>query len=172
MRRLYLSLTLALAAFALPAVALAMDTITNDGSLVVTKASGTLVLQANGTFFARVNGTVRIRSLSNGVDDSNPVFGRGSCVGGVKDLSDQTDDPTDVVLFCKGKDVRLRVIDGGFKIRVEGSGLNFSAVGQGKGTLEADPDNTGTYSLNERPDKLLPDLPTPFLLQADKTSAV
>jgi len=164
---LYALITLALAA--VPAVALAAGVLHDDGTLVVKKASGTVTLSAQGTFFARVNGTVRIRDLDV-TDDSSPQFGRGSCVGRVKDVSDQTGDPVGSVLFCRGKDVRVLMQNGSFKLKINGTGLSLSAVGQGRGVLEGDDTTVGTYSLNDGPDKPLPLLPTSFLLQANKPS--
>jgi hypothetical protein len=165
MRRAFPVVALVVAAIALPVVAVAVLVTAGDGTLVVSKASGIVTVQAQGTFFARVNGTVRIRYFDDG-DQQDPVFGKGSCTRGVRDVSDETGNPNDTILVCKGKDVRVRVIDGSFRLRIEGTGMSLSVVGQGRGTLEGNEPPAGTYSINEAPDKSLPQQPMRFVLQA------
>jgi hypothetical protein len=66
-----------------------------------------------------------------------------------KEISDTRD-------LWAGKDVRFRMVGGFFKIKVSGYGIDLGVVAKGWGRIQAYDSNTGTYSVNGDPRRLLP----------------
>jgi hypothetical protein len=143
MQRLCLSLLVA--ALVLPAAALAADLTSRDGTLVVRNADGKVaVWKANGTVFGR---------LTQGkltIDDSNPGDAAAPEVFGAEQTIYSSDD--DGLVTYVGKAIRFRFFGGGYSIRIQGTGINLSAVGRGTAKLTgvgvpADGDY-GDYAVN------------------------
>lgn len=121
-------LTLLLATLVLPAAALASRAAVGDGTLSVEGASGTVIVQARGAVIGRVaSGTVVIADLSPG-DDNDPV------VWGAQ-FRRQTGPGT---IVYRGRNITFRLIGGGFRVTVKGSGISISVVGRGDAFLDGD----------------------------------
>lgn len=162
MRRL-IGFTVVALALALPAVALALQANADDGTLSVRNGHGKVALKPfDGSALGRVaSGTVVI------VD---PVFGDGGSAD-VWGCDKQSAAASDHVTICSGTNLRLRVVDGKYKLIITGTGINLSAVGTGQVTLDGRGDDPsvkadGFYSLNDSLYKSLPDLAKTFALQA------
>jgi|GraSoiStandDraft_24_1057298.scaffolds.fasta_scaffold44961_2 hypothetical protein len=165
MRRL-IGFTVLVIALAVPAVAFAISTLGDDGSLSVKNGVGKVVLQPfNGSVLGRVvTGRVVI------VDQS---LGGGSGSGSLDVWGCDNPRPTatDRVTVCSGSNLRFRVVDSRYKIVVRGSGINLSAVGRGTVTLDGSGEDPGVqtdgqYSLNDGAYKSLPNVEKPFSLVA------
>lgn len=161
MRRL-IGFTVVALALAVPAAALALQQNSGDGSLSIRNGHGKVVLKPfDGSALGRVaSGTVVI------VD---PVFGDGGSAD-VWGCDKQTPTTSDHVTVCSGTNLRLRIIDGKYKLIIIGTGVSLSAVGTGQVTLDGRGDDPsvktdGSYSLNDSLYKSLPDLPKTFALQ-------
>ena len=155
MRRL---LTFAvLAALALPAASAARIQGSNDGTLSVRDARGTITISARGGVigsFAR--GSVTI---------SDPIDGDGT--GPVVTGDDWSKTKNDTTSTWGGTKVRFRMIGGTFKIVVRGRGINLSLVGKGTITLNgAGTGADGGYSVNGSDSSAMPDFPATFFLSA------
>jgi len=126
MHRLCLSLLVAL--LVLPAAALAANVGAKDGTLVVRNADGKInIWKANGTVFGRIAQGKLIIDDSNPLDDVEPeVFGAEQV------LPDYNDEG---LVTYSGKGIRFRFFGGGYSIRIQGTGINLSAVGRGTGKL-------------------------------------
>lgn len=132
------SLCLALLALTLPVAALAaIDA--GDGTLSVEDGRGKLTLQARGGVFGRLgSGTVTVW-------DTTPADASFPVVTGA--------DQPEVFLLdggvrYRGVGIRFRVIGGGFKLAIQGRGLDLSVVGKGSGFIEGDSVEPGVYSLD------------------------
>jgi hypothetical protein len=150
MRRL-IGFTVLVIALAVPAAALALVNLGDDGSLSVKAGVGRVTLSPfNGSSLGRV-GTGKVII----VDQS--LTGNGSPdVWGCDNLH-----VTDRVTVCWGANLRFRVIDGRYKVVVRGSGINLSVVGRGTVTLDGSGDDPGVlsdglYALNDGSYKSLP----------------
>ena len=166
MRRLVWFTVLAIA-FAAPAAgfALASD---SDGTLSVKAGIGKVYLKFNGSAVGRVwSGSIR-------VTDPVATDGLGFDFSGCdveQDKSDTTANRSDTITICRGSNLRFRAIGGKYQVLTRGSGIYLSAVGTGFAVLNGagdDPavDSDGTYSLNDRPYRSLPDFPATFTLAA------
>ncbi len=171
--RKFVPLLVACALF-VPAAALALPSLagnTKDGTLSVKKGDGMVYLNARGAIIGRFDkGTIRVTDLSED-DGTDPV------VKGCDDWS-KDKDATDNVKVCSGKDVRFRVVQGKFKVRItRGVNIDLSAVGRsdknqveldGSGEADVDGDGAsdpdGTYSFNDAELKSLPDKKDTFTL--------
>ena len=132
------SLCLALLALILPVAAFAVVD-AGDGTLSVEDGRGKVSLQARGGVFGRVDrGTVTVWDTSP-ADASFPV------VTGA-------DQPeaflVDGGVRYRGTGIRFRVIGGGFKLLIQGRGIDLSVVGKGSGFIEGDTLEPGVYSLD------------------------
>ena len=132
------SLCLALLALILPVAALAV-TDAGDGTLSVEDGRGKVTLQARGGVFGRLDrGTVTVWDTTP-ADASYPV------VTGA-------DQPeaflVDGGVRYRGAGIRFRVIGGGFKLLIQGRGIDLSVVGKGSGFIEGDTLEPGVYSLD------------------------
>ncbi len=143
-------LTLLIAALVLPAAALASRAGAGDGTLSVEGASGAVIVQARGGVIGRVaSGTVVIADLSPG-DDSDPV------VWGAQTRR-QTGPETTVY---RGRNITFRLIGGGFRVAVKGSGISLSVVGRGDAFLDGD--GAGVFSTSGADCKLAPETCRPL----------
>jgi hypothetical protein len=159
MRRLALLVVL-LAAAAVPGVVLAGEIAASDGCLVVQNAKGVVTVNAKGTIVGRFDqgGQVTI---------TDPIAGDGTVrVTGY----DEVERLTDTKKRYSGISVVRFRASGRTTIRVEAIGIDLSAVGRGKVTLNGagffDP---GTFSLDsnsfcQEGFKVVPDLPQTFPL--------
>ena len=161
MRRL-IGFTAVVLTLAVPAVALALQANSDDGTLSVRNGHGKVILKPfDGSALGRVvNGTVVI------VD---PVFGDGGSAD-VWGCDKQPPTTSDHVTVCGGTNLRLRIIDGKYKLIIIGTGISLSAVGTGQVTLDGRGDDAsvkadGLFSLNDSVYKSLPDLAKTFALQ-------
>jgi hypothetical protein len=155
MRR-FLTFTL-LVALAVPAASAAQTRGTNDGTLSVRDARGTITISGRGAVIGSfVQGRVRIV-------DPVDTDGTGPIVSG-EEFHREIDDTTDVF---RGTKVRFRLIGGTFRIFVTARGINLSFVGKGTVTLNgAGTEDDGTYSVNGDAYSSIPDFPFPFVLSA------
>jgi len=136
MRKTYLCL--ALLALILPVAALAA-TDAGEGTLSVEDGRGKINLQARGGVFGRLDrGTLTVYDTTPG-DASFPV------VTGA-DLPEIF--TSDNGVRYRGTSIRFRVIGGGFKLVIQGRGIDLSVVGKGSGFIEGDALEPGVYSLD------------------------
>jgi hypothetical protein len=160
MRRICVSIAVA-ALLAVPAGALALATDTSDGTLLVKNGDGKVSINATGALIGALDkGTVKL--VDPAEQNTGDLILKG-CDNNTKTFTDNT-------ITCSGKDLRYRVVEGRFKVRINGSGVDLSAVGVGFGdtpiTLNGDPsldvdnDGFGTYKLNDDKAKAIPDKPT------------
>jgi hypothetical protein len=160
MRRLVCFTVLALA-LAAAAAGFALASSSDDGTLSVKAGIGKVTLSFNGSAVGRVaRGEIRV---------TDPLIADGlgmetwGCDTGSYDKT--TIDGDGLVSVCRGNGLRFRAIGGKYQIKLKGSGIYLSAVGQGSVWLNGAGDSPdvgpdGTYSLNDQPYKSLPDLGT------------
>lgn len=132
------SLCLALLALILPAAALGVID-AGEGTLSVEDGRGKVTLQARGGVFGRLDrGTVTVW-------DTTPADASFPVVTGA-------DQPeaflADGGVRYRGNGMRFRVIGGGFKLLIQGRGIDLSVVGKGSGFIEGDTLEPGVYSLD------------------------
>jgi hypothetical protein len=157
MRRLIWFTVLAIA-LAATAACFAVAGTSNDGTLSVKAGVGRVTLNFNGSAVGRVaHGSITVTDpqISDGWG-----FVTWGCDQGSYDKL--TGDGDGQVSVCKGNGLRFRAIGGKYQIKLKGSGIYLSAVGQGSALLNGagdDPNigSDGTYSLNDQPYKSLPD---------------
>jgi|tagenome__1003787_1003787.scaffolds.fasta_scaffold20783397_2 hypothetical protein len=120
MRRL--TLLLLLSALAAPSLALALRSGPGDGSLVVSNADGTITVQGQGVIFGHFDrGTLTV--LDYKPDDTTaPSVSSAK----MKLLT------TKLNVVYSGSDVRFLFPGGKYTLKVEGAGVDISAVGKGK----------------------------------------
>ena len=132
MRRISLIL-IVLAAALVPVGAYAAKSALGSGTLSLESLDGKVIVVARGGIIGRVDrGIVTIRDLTPN-DDSDPS------VWGARDLR-RSDDGVSVY---RGLNIRFRVIGGGFRVTVEGRGIDASVVGIGTAYIEG---VNGVYS--------------------------
>lgn len=132
MRRIVLILIVLAAALA-PVGAYAAKSALGGGTLSLDGVDGKVMVVARGGIIGRVDrGIVTIRDLTPN-DDSDPS------VWGARDL--RPDDPG--LYVYRGLNIRFRVIGGGFRVMIDGRGIDLSVVGNGTATIEA---VNGVYS--------------------------
>jgi hypothetical protein len=149
MRRLSVILGL-FSVFAVPAAALAAQTATGDGSLVVKNGSapqGTpvVVLTITGSVIGQISnyGKLVIDAGPNADLTAEPQ------VTGAALPSDSLRSPT--AQIWKGNSFKFRAVGGTYTVLVYGSGVNLVAIGSGTVRLAGIPDTPigdGRYSLN------------------------
>ena len=141
-----LLVVVASAALALPGLAWAATRALDDGTLSVRNGDGVVFVSVRGTLI----GTCDICKVS--IVDPSPDDGAPPVVTGYEDhnvVSDTRD-------LYAGKDVRFRMVGGFFKVKVLGYGIDLAVVAKGWGRIQAYDSNTGTYSVNGDPRRLLP----------------
>jgi hypothetical protein len=139
MRRLSLTLLVALLAF--PAAALAARADKGDGVFELKAASGTFILNGGGVLIGQMDkGTLRVQ-------DMNPNDGQEPAVSGAEH-SRPTDDPNTTLYW--GSNIHFRITQGKYRIRFKGSGVDLTAVGVGIADITANPLSldAGTFSLD------------------------
>jgi hypothetical protein len=126
-------------ALALPALALAARSAPGDGSLVVTNANGTILVKGKGLIY----GHLEQGKLT--VVDYKPDGITVPSVSGAKwKLAPGT---LDVVYV--GSNVRFLFPVGKYSLRIEGEGIDISAVGRGSvQVIGAGTADDGTYSVD------------------------
>jgi hypothetical protein len=140
--------------------------------LSVEGGKGAVMLDLRGSVLGRLSfGTLR-------VTDQTPRDRYVALVVGRK-LTQERVGPRTVVY--KGQGLRFRMVGGGYKIVVRGTGISLSAVGRGVVSLDAERrialDDAGVYSLEDGVDcgvephlcVALPDEPSRFVLGGEPT---
>jgi len=123
-----LCLTLLVAGLIVPAVALAASSGAKDGTLVVRNADAKVYIwKANGTVYGRIASGKLIIDDSNPIDENEPEVYGAELV--VPDYNDEG------MVTYSGKGIRFRFFGGGYTIRIQGTGVNLSAVGRGNARL-------------------------------------
>jgi hypothetical protein len=134
------------------------------GTVSVERARGMVMVDIRGSLLGRLgSGTLR-------VTDHTP--GRSiTMVAGRKVTSERIGPRT--VLY-RGQGLRFRMLGGGYRVVMRGSGISVSAVGRGAVTLDAEPrftgDDAGVYSLDGVDCSLEPDLCTELPLFQERFS--
>ena len=137
---------LASAALALPALAWAASSAADDGTLSVKNGDGVIFVVARGTIIGACD-KCRVSIVDPSPDDGAPPVVSG--YEGHKDVSDTHD-------IYSGADVRFRIVGGIFKMRISGYGIDLGVVAKGWVRIQASDTNTGTFSVNGAPRRLLP----------------
>lgn len=170
-KALFVLLGILLAAPAVGSAALLRGT--SDGELSVDSGRGKVTVEARGGIIGRfTDGTVRITDLTPDDIFEPVVFG--------DELPSRT--LANGAVLSRGTNVRFRLFGGRYRVTVEGSGIDLSAVGNGWVWLERDLDSLrspGTYSI-DGPDcseqrlkcKPLPEFRTRFRLGSGEPSIV
>lgn len=131
-------LCLALLALILPIAAVA-STSAGDGTLSVEDGRGKVNLQARGGVIGRLDrGTLTVYDTTPG--DANVPVVTGA------DLPEVF--LADTGVRYRGAGIRFRVIGGGFKLVIQGRGIDLSVVGKGSGYIEGELVEPGVYSLD------------------------
>jgi hypothetical protein len=137
MRRL--CLLLLLSALTLPTLALAARSAPGDGSLVVSKANGTILVRGKGLIY----GHVSQGKLT--VIDYKPDKVAVPSVSGAKFVLE----PGSLDVVYAGTDIRFLFPGGKYTLRFEGAGIDISAVGKGSvQTIGAGSPDDGSFSIN------------------------
>ena len=115
----------------------------NAGTLSVERGRGSVLVDLKGSALGRLtNGTLR-------VTDQTPNDRYAPLVVGKK-VTQERIGPRTVVY--RGVGLRFRMLGGGYRLVVRGSGIALSVVGRGVVTLDGDPrftgDDAGVYSLD------------------------
>ena len=127
------------------------------GTLSVEHGRGVVMVDLRGSLLGRlVVGSLR-------VTDHTPNDRYAALVVGRKVTQERLGPKT--VLY-RGQGLRFRMLGGGYRVVVRGSGISVSAVGRGVVTLDAEPrfagDDSGVYSLDGVDCSLEPTLCTPL----------
>lgn len=134
------------------------------GTLSVERGRGVVMVDLRGSLLGRlVTGSLR-------VTDHTPNDRYAALVVGRKVTQERLGPRT--VLY-RGQGLRFRMLGGGYRVVVRGSGISVSAVGRGVVMLDADPrfpgDETGVYSFEEGVDcSLDPTLCTPLPTEPER----
>ena len=137
-------LVLLLCAFALVSVAsTAAGAEPTAGTLSVERGKGMVMVDLRGSLLGRLTtGSLR-------VTDHTPLDRYSALVVGRKVTQERLGPRT--VLY-RGQGLRFRMVGGGYRVVVRGSGISVSAVGRGVVLLDAEPkfagDDAGVYSLD------------------------
>lgn len=134
------------ALLALPALAWGASRTADDGTLSVRNADGVIFVVARGTIIGACD-RCKVSIVDPSPDDGAPPVVDGA--ESHKDLSDTHD-------LYSGSDVRFRLVGGLFKVKITGSGVDLGVVAKGWGRIQAYDSNTGTFSVNGAPRRLLP----------------
>jgi hypothetical protein len=147
------------AALALPAT-LSASTAT-DGTLSVKRGRGIVLVKFRGTEIGRLaQGKVRITDKTP-FDANSPQFRHCR----IRHINPST-------TLCTGRKLTFRATDGRYVVRVQGSGMYLSAVGQGMVMVDGAGDQgvaDGVMSIDDDPYQSLPDYATTFDLGTPPT---
>ena len=151
MRTLILLACAAIASLALLGVARAAEP--DGGALSVEGGKGVVMLDLRGSILGRLSvGSIR-------VTDQTPADRYVALVVG-KRVSSERVGPRTVVY--RGLGLRFRMLGGGYRVVVRGTGIDVSAVGRGASVLDGEPrfvgDDVGVYSLDGTDCSLQPEL--------------
>jgi hypothetical protein len=168
MRVLILLACAALSAAALAASAGAAEP--DTGVLSVERGKGVVAIDIRGSVLGRLGtGSLRVTDLTPRDRFTPSVMGRKLTV---TRLGPRT-------LLYRGQALRFRMLGGGYRIVVRGSGVSVSAVGRGAVVLDGDPrvpgEDVGVFSLDDGVDcgttpescAPLPSEPQRFVLGTD-----
>lgn len=113
------------------------------GTLSVERGKGVVMLDLRGNVLGRLaNGTLRVTDQTPGDRFAAHVVGRK--------LTQSRVGPRTVLY--RGQSLRFRMLGGGYRVVVRGSGIDVEAVGRGIVVLDADPkiegEDSGVYSLD------------------------
>jgi hypothetical protein len=131
-----------------------------DGTLSVRDGRGMVQLSSRGTVIARIE-----RGKLT-VTDPKPFDARKPIVLGAERKTKRNGKTT----VYQGRDIRLRITGGLIHLRFEGRGIQLSAVGRGRGLIQAAPEpvtgpvSNGFWSLNDEEYQPLPEELTGFQL--------
>ncbi len=133
------------------------------GTLSVDRGKGVVMVDLRGSLLGRlVNGSLR-------VTDQTPNDRYSALVVGRKVTQERLGPRT--VLY-RGQGLRFRMLGGGYRVVVRGSGISVSAVGRGVVMLDAEPrfpgDEAGVYSLDGVDCSLDPTLCTPLPTEPER----
>lgn len=131
-----------------------------DGTLTVRDGRGTIAIKLKGSIIGRLTkGTV---TITEPADQTATIIVRGA---------ERTRYPSETMTVYTGTNIRFRIADDRkVALKLQGKGLNFSAVGRGDGWMDGlgDPSDgiffDGSYSLNGEQYQSLPDERTRFEL--------
>jgi hypothetical protein len=131
-----------------------------DGTLTVRDGRGTIAIRLRGSIIGRLGkGTL---TVTESLDDGATIIVRGA---------DRPPLHRGLTTVYAGTNIRFRIAhDRRIAVKLQGKGLNFSAVGRGGGWMDGlgDPSDgiffDGSYSLNGEPYQSLPDERTRFEL--------
>ena len=129
----------------------------NSGTLSVDRGKGVVTLDLRGNVLGRLaNGTVRVTDQTPRDRFGEIVFGR--------DVTEEQLGPRTVLY--RGQGLRFRMVGGGYRIVIRGSGIVLSVVGRGvvqlDGERKADETTTGVYSFSVADCSVEPTLCTPL----------
>jgi hypothetical protein len=149
MRRL-LFLAVLPVALAIPAGLSARTNPMEAGSLSIKNGRGVFILQVKGAVIGRMASGKLTVTDTNPYDEQVPDI-RGRIHPKPRPLNAAT-------TVYQGQQIRFRVMEGAYKLKIEGVGVNLSAVGRGWVVLDGDDrfDNVGIYSLNGDPYEPIP----------------
>ena len=122
-----------------------------DGTLVIKKGRGTIVLQVKGAVIGKMASGKLTLTDNDPYDENVPVVRGQFRPRRPLQLSDAT-------TVYKGQYIRFRMVEGSYRLKFEGTGIELSAVGRGWVTFDGDDrfDNDGFYSLNGAPLEPIP----------------
>jgi hypothetical protein len=167
----------ALAAFLVPAVALAATEAAGDGTLVVENGNAprgvaVVTLVISGAAIGQVTGVGKVV-----IDDPTPGDGFDPEVTGADWRRDSSDGAPSggTETTWGGTNFRFRAVGGTYKITVYGGDVDLVASGHGTvilaGTTDTPTAHDGSYSFNGQAPKSLPATPTKLLTIKASTTA-
>jgi hypothetical protein len=135
---------------AIPASLSARTNPMDDGSLSIKNGRGVFIVQVKGAVIGRMASGKLTVTDSDPYDEQVPDI-RGRIHPKPKPLNDAT-------TVYRGQQIRFRVIQGAYRLKIEGVGVNLSSVGRGWVVLDGDDrfENAGMYSLNGDPYEPIP----------------
>jgi hypothetical protein len=144
MRRVFLVAFL-LSVLAVPVASSAKRRPDASGSLSIRGGRGEVVLQVKGAVIGRLaNGKLTLTDADPYDEQEPDVRGR---------LHPRPRAVTDATTVYEGRQIRFRVLNGSYRLKIDGTGINLSGVGRGWVVLDGDERflNTGAYALNGAP---------------------
>lgn len=132
----------------------------SGGTLSVERGKGVVMLDLRGSILGRLTtGNLRVTDLTPNDRFAALVVGRK--------VTWERLGPRTIVY--RGQGLRFRMLGGGYRIVVRGTGIDISAVGKGVAVLDGDPrtatDDAGVYSLDGLDCGLEPELCLPLPLE-------
>jgi hypothetical protein len=133
------------------------------GTLSVERGKGVVMVDLRGSLLGRlVNGSIRVTDHTPNDRYTAMVVGRR--------VAQERLGPRTVIY--RGQGLRFRMLGGGYRVVVRGSGISVSAVGRGVVMLDAEPrsagDDAGVYSLDGVDCSLEPALCTPLPTEPER----